>query len=55
MIKNMEARSKLEINERIVLLLNEADFVREDLRNRAEEKVVELNPTGKGTVQTTLI
>ena len=30
-------------------------FFGEGLRNRAEEKVVELNPTGKETVQTTLI
>ena len=30
-------------------------FIGEGLRNRAEEKVVELNPTGKETVQTTLI
>ena len=30
-------------------------FIGEGLRNRAEEKIVELNPTGKETVQTTLI
>ena len=30
-------------------------FFGEGLRNRAEEKVVELNPSGKETVQTTLI